>query len=187
MERAVSPIVQFYSHAHVDNRGRALREILAWPDTELESVHDYIQWLFPLPEPSGVNPSAPLLDEQTIEAFLGSRALQDQLRESFSRMLRFYGLKLEDRGGTLQVTESPAFAERASKWLQAGNHNHLRITRILRCLRSLGLDAEASAFFRWLSGAYERDQKRSWPAIPETTFRYWRAAMGAVYNRPGEG
>lgn len=187
MERAVSPIVQFYSHTHGDNRGRMLREILAWTDARLENVHDYIQWLFPLPEPSGVNPSAPLLDDQTIESFRGRRALQDQLRESFARMLRFYGLKLEARGEALHVSESPDFNERASNWLQAGNHNHLRITRILRCLRLLGLEQEASAFFGWLSDLYEKDRRNSWPAISETTFRYWRAASGAIYNRAGRG
>lgn len=31
------------------------------------------------------------------------------------------------------------------------NHNHLRITRIIRCLRILGLDSEAIAFYNALS------------------------------------
>jgi hypothetical protein len=31
------------------------------------------------------------------------------------------------------------------------NHNHLRITRIIRCLRILGLDSEAIAFYNTLS------------------------------------
>ena len=44
-----------------DHRGRLLSHILGFSLDELEFHHDYIQWLFPLPEPSGANPSAPLL------------------------------------------------------------------------------------------------------------------------------
>ena len=43
------------------DRGRYLHDILKWPDKRLESTHDYIQWLFPLPEVSGFNPEAPTL------------------------------------------------------------------------------------------------------------------------------
>jgi hypothetical protein len=60
------------------HRGRYLREIQEWPDDQLESVHDYIQWLFPLPEPSGFNVAAPALscsasaDSRVDTGFLGS-------------------------------------------------------------------------------------------------------------------
>ena len=43
-----SPIVQFYRGNGRDHRGRSLAEIVAWSDAMLESVHDYIQWMFPL-------------------------------------------------------------------------------------------------------------------------------------------
>jgi len=35
-----------------------LHEIQHRPDEQLESIHDYIQWLFPLPERSGFNVAA---------------------------------------------------------------------------------------------------------------------------------
>ena len=45
------PIVTFYSGG-ADDRGRTLEQILAWADDRLESVHDYIQWVFPTIAPS---------------------------------------------------------------------------------------------------------------------------------------
>lgn len=42
-------IIGFYSGQQADHRGRQLHEIQSWPDGKLETVHDYIQWLFPLP------------------------------------------------------------------------------------------------------------------------------------------
>ena len=61
-----SRIIGFYNGTESDHRGRCLREIQEWPDDQLESVHDYIQWLFPLPEPSGFNVAAPVLIRESI-------------------------------------------------------------------------------------------------------------------------
>ena len=44
-----SRIIGFYNCTESDHRGRYLRELQEWPDDQLESVPDYIQWLFPLP------------------------------------------------------------------------------------------------------------------------------------------
>ena len=62
------PIVVFYSGG-TDGNGRTLREILGWSDATLEGVHDYIQWVFPTRQPSGVNPFAPLVTAETVRAF----------------------------------------------------------------------------------------------------------------------
>jgi len=52
-------IIGFYDGTEPDHRGRYLHEIQQWTDDQLEVVHDYIQWLFSLPEPSGSNLAAP--------------------------------------------------------------------------------------------------------------------------------
>jgi len=57
-------LVAFYDGTGTDGRGRTLEQILEWRATRLEQSHDYIQTLFPLPEASGVNFSAPLIDKQ---------------------------------------------------------------------------------------------------------------------------
>ncbi|MGO8809488.1 MAG: opioid growth factor receptor-related protein [Candidatus Sulfotelmatobacter sp.] len=55
--------------------------------------HDYVQWLFPLPEPSGFNLAAPVLNRESIQAFRARPDLQEKLRVSFLRMMNFYGLE----------------------------------------------------------------------------------------------
>ena len=62
-------IVDFYSGKATDTSSWTLREIHAWGYHELETVHDYIQWLFPLPEPSQYKLRAPVLDAKQIAKF----------------------------------------------------------------------------------------------------------------------
>jgi hypothetical protein len=170
-----SRIIGFYSGTGSDHRGRYLHEIQEWPDDQLEAVHDYIQWLFPLPEPSGFNVAAPVLNRKSIQEFRTRPDLQEKLRVSFLRMINFYGLEARS-GEQITVTRAPNFAAKATVWLSPGNHNHLRITRILRCLSLLGLEAEANAFFDCLSETYEDEQKKPMPAISDETMLYWREA-----------
>ena len=61
-------------------------------------------------------------------------------------------------------------------WLTPGNHNHLRITRIIKCLRLLGLEAEAQAFYEYLAGIYETQPHN----ITSEAFRFWSDASAQV-------
>ena len=155
----MSPIQAFYAGTGTDDRGRSLADILAWDDGRLEAVHDYIQWLFPLPEASAFNPSAPLLTDADIAAFHDQPALQAGLGRSLARMRAFYGL--------------PAGRARQAQWVTAGNHNMLRISRILRSLHLLGLDDEAQALLRDLEALYKAG---AGSIIGPVTLGYWRRA-----------
>jgi hypothetical protein len=95
--------------------------------------------------------------------------------------MNFYGLEVRS-GEQVTVTRAPNFAAKATVWLSPGNHNHLRITRILRCLSLLGLEAEAKAFFDCLSEIYEDEQKKPMPAISDETMLYWKEAVGDAGN-----
>jgi len=169
-------IIGFYSGTLPDHRGRYLHQIQLWADEQLESVHDYVQWLFPLPERSGFNLAAPVLTHESIQEFRSRPELQQKLRSSFLCMMTFYGLEVRT-GEHITVTRAPNFAAKATGWLSPGNHNHLRITRILRCLTVLGLEAEAKAFFGCLSEIYESEQNKPVPAISDDTMLYWRQAV----------
>jgi hypothetical protein len=166
----MSRLLDFYRGEGTDAEGRRLDDILAWRDNMLEAVHDFIQWLFPLPEPSRFNPDAPLLAPEDIAAFRQDPALRANLRRSFQRILTFLGLAETDGG---EVVEGPNFAQRAPDVWDYPNHNWLRITRILRSLHLLGLDAEAQALYRRLDDFHTR---RRFP-IGDDTFRYWTAAV----------
>lgn len=120
------PIVAFLEGEGVDGRGRTIFGVLGMDDAELELTHDFIQWLFPLPEPSSAVPDAPVLTPADVEAIRNSIMAQCALAAATDRMEAFY-----------RATHA---------WLQAHDHNHLRITRIIRSLRLLRGDAEADAF-----------------------------------------
>src|SRR5688572_17888652 len=130
-----SDIIAFYRGAGADGAGRHIEEIWGWDHRRLEMVHDFIQWLFPLPERSRFNPDAPLLSRQDAAVFRADDALKARVRRSLDLMLEFLGLVREN--GT--IVRSPRFRERASNWLAPANHNHLRLTRVLLFLRHAGL------------------------------------------------
>lgn len=62
-------ILEFYAGHGVDGAGRDLPTILNLPDKDLEALHNYIQWLFPMAERSAVVPSAPVVDSEIQSAF----------------------------------------------------------------------------------------------------------------------
>ncbi|XP_029630739.1 opioid growth factor receptor isoform X2 [Salmo trutta] len=102
---------------------------------KLERVHSYIQWLFPLQEP-GMNNQAKELTIKEIEAFLQDETAKKRLVKSYKLMLDFYGIQLSN--------ETTGNVRRANNWykrfdnLNRNTHNNLRITRILKCLGTLG-------------------------------------------------
>ncbi|GAA0867943.1 hypothetical protein GCM10009116_02770 [Brevundimonas basaltis] len=120
------PILAFLEGEGPDGRGRTLFEVLAFNDVALEQTHDFIQWLFPLPEPSGAIPDAPVLSGVDIQAIRDSTLAQCALAAATDRMVAFY-----------RATHD---------WLMPNDHNHLRITRIIRSLRMLVGDEQADAF-----------------------------------------
>jgi hypothetical protein len=153
-----------------DHRGRFLVDILCRDDDWLEATHDYIQWLFPLPERSNYNAQAPLLDTAVIAEFAADADLRDALRASFIRMLSFYGLV--ERDG--RVLAGANWNQRKHDWFTESTHNDLRITRILRSLCLLGLRDEAR---RFLAGLLERMATEPDSGIAEEAVGYWRSAV----------
>ena len=170
------PLVRFFDPvaAGKDNRGRTLSQLLAWTDFQLEKVHHYIQFLFPLVVPSVHNRTAFVIDRATLIAFRQRPELRARLKESFLRILRFYGLQLVDStDGGMAIRRGHGFADAARNWITLSNHNYLRITRIISSLRILGLETEAQAFYLCLQEEiYARHQDR----IGARTMQFWTDA-----------
>ena len=171
---STSPLVAFYSPstaAPINNL--TLTKILKYSNPELEYHHDYIQILFPLPEGSRFNSSAPVIDEATFHAFRNSKELQGQLRKAFERMLSFYGLEIVNSTvNGIMIIPAPYFASASKGWVKRLNHNHLRITRILRSLRVLGLEEEAKEFLAALTDVYENSGR-----IGGSSLMFWQRAV----------
>ncbi len=168
LDPIMSPILRYYSGKAPDDRGRTLAETQALDASRMEYYHDFIQWLFPLRQASQYNPGAPVLTDADVEEFRNRTELQENLRRSFAAFLRFLGLEYRD--GTVHEA-GPA----RSKLFAIPNHNWLRITRVLLCLKTLGLDDECRAFFAYLKGIYE-----SGSGVTRETFEYWDDAARGV-------
>lgn len=99
-------------------------------------------------------------------------------------MLQFYGFEPHPSGtGTpiLDIKPADNFDRAAGNWIRRFDHNHLRMTRMIRSLRVLGLEEHALLFFRVLSGVY--DEGRS--GISAKTMMFWtRAAERPLYLAP---
>lgn len=174
------PILAFFRRTGTDHARRRHADILAWPDGRIESGHDYIQWLFPLRERSHFNPDAPVLQQETIEAFVGDPGLKGTLIAGFNRMANFYGFVVTPfADGSVQLDLAPDFAARSRNWLTPANHNYLRLTRILTSLRTLGCEDEAEALFDVLDVVYRRNRT----LIGETTYAFWCSAAAQAANQ----
>lgn len=167
----MSRLVDFYRGQARDKGNRLLTDLWGWNDVDLEEVHDYVQWMFPLPEPNWFNPDAPLLTDD-IAAFRDDPQLQANLRKSFDRFLSFLGLARTEDG---RVIEGNNFAARVPDVWACFNHNWLRLTRVLRSLKLLGLEAEAQALYDRLEAFYRGGK---FP-IPPDTLQYWTEAVHA--------
>lgn len=111
----VSRIASFFARTASDHKQRTLDCYWRQNDAWRESTHDYIQWAFPLPTPSPYHPDAPILRE------IDSRIIQDSLeaRANFRR--------------TIFMMEQ--FYQANKRWTGEFDHNHQRITRILKSIR----------------------------------------------------
>ena len=164
----MSPILRFYSGEGSDSVGRTLAEIQGLDVKRMEYYHDFIQWMFPLRQPSGYQPGSPVLTDEDVKAFLDRPDLRANLRASFVAFLAFLGLKFDAEQNEVRATNR--FAVRHEVFATP-NHNWLRITRVLLSLKTLGLDAECRAFFAFLDDLYKEGV-----GITDMTFAYWRDA-----------
>jgi len=170
----MSHLIEFYQGTATDNTGRTLAQVLEYDDDDMESIHDFIQWLFPLREPSHFNRHAPLLSDADIATFRADVNLRANLLRSLDRFLRFLGL--ERRSDRI---EPGAGYDARSEVLNTSNHNWLRITRVLHCLRLLGLEEEGRRLLDCLEGL----QAAGKAEITPDTFRHWRNATNSERTR----
>ena len=110
-------------------------------DYTLESKHDYIQYVFPLNDPSPYNSKAPVLTKEDFAIIQSDNNLRYNMLKSLNRMLLFYGFQELDidnyliNGYQLKTfPKSNNFKNQLKNWGTGHNHNHLRMTRIIRSL-----------------------------------------------------
>lgn len=148
----MSAILDFYRGAK-HPRGLTFEEALALPNTTWESCHDFVQWFFPLPEPSKMHPDAPTLSIEEFQAFHDDVILRANLRKAVARYERF----LKEYWG----------------WRRPQDHNHLRITRVIRCMVLAGMAHGAEDFYDSVHAILGNTAD----ILPQATLAYWREAL----------
>lgn len=158
-----SEVVAFYRGETVRHCRHILEEVWSYSTEELEKNHDYIQWLFPLDRPSAHNPDAPVLTENDIRTFRTNPDLLSRVLTSAEVFVEFLG-------------KTPGV------WTTGEDHNHLRITRMLKCLVLMGMASQARKYL----GAIERTAVSFPHADPNAlnrAFRFWESAAGGSEPR----
>ncbi len=146
------PLHAYLSGAGLDSSGRSVQEVLRFSNRQLEDIHDYIQWLFPLPTRSAAQPSAPILTAAEIEAISSDPRAQTTLRQASDRMILFY--------------------RETDDWLTGYDHNHLRITRIIQSLRLLVSPDAAHDFYEIILALHQA----AGAPVNGRSLQYWRQA-----------
>ncbi len=155
-----------------DGAGRTLHEVLHRDDDWWDAKHDFVQWLFPNPLPSRVNPRAPLLTEAAIDAIQADTVIQSNVDQALHRFTRFLGFEFTADGGHTLLDEWPTAKKR---WFSRDTHNGLRITRVLKFLVGIGRDEQAEA----LVGVLLRlCREQVGCGISPMTRSYWRSSLG---------
>ena len=142
----------FLEGVNANSNNWLLSDIWKFNDTQIENTHTFIQWVFPTDEPSRATPGSPVLDEEEIVKIQNS----EQAKQNLSKSAEWYF----------------NFLKRNSFWRKPHDHNHLRITRVIKSLRLLCGDDEADYYKEQFWQILGADMS----IIPSKTIEYWEDA-----------
>ena len=163
------PIIRFYLNDQSLKKELGFTHIdfLNGNDEWRESCHGHIQWAFPMEVPSMVlMQETPVLTSDVIDLFNNSGDLQWKLYESYNIMINFCGIKYDE--------------SKYAKWITPRNHNFLRLTRMIRSMRILGMQGWATILHDNLMQICDNPTYRA--IIGEETINYWNAANVETFD-----
>jgi hypothetical protein len=111
-----------------DFKGRMIDEIWSFTDVQIETNHDFIQILFPLNKKSQSSFHGYYLEtDELVQILKNDNLIRQNIIKSSEWFL--------------------SFLKRHEYWKSGYNHNQLRITRIIECLRLIVDDKSANEFY----------------------------------------
>ena len=144
-------LIEFLMDKSPDFKGRNLSDIWNYTDDEIEYNHDFIQLIFPLDKPSqAVFNNVYLKSSNDIILIKQNKIIQNNILKSKDWFLKFL--------------------IRNNQWKNYSDHNQLRITRVIECLRLLISDNEADLFYEQIKSMIGKER------INETTLHFWSRA-----------
>lgn len=127
----------FLEGTATDDCGRKIEDIWNLSYNKKEYLHNYIQRIFPTNQVSKFDADAETIIKDEAAVFAKNKIIIANMKKSYDVMLDFYGLKQYER-------------YKLENWLVKYNHNHLRLTRMLKSLRMFGLNKEAKELYKKL-------------------------------------
>ncbi|MDB2489444.1 opioid growth factor receptor-related protein [Gammaproteobacteria bacterium] len=136
-----------------DFKGRMIQDIWNYSDEEIENNHDFIQIIFPLNKKSqSVFHGYYLETDDLVQSLKDDEQVKENILKSSEWFL--------------------SFLKRHDYWKRGYNHNQLRITRVIECLRLVVGQEEANSFYYSIisiSNSFNLDK---------STVKHWRNAIG---------
>ena len=150
--------IGFFLNNETNSNGVSFNDIQLYTLEELEKKHDYIQWIFPLLEPSQFHKNSPIVSQELVDVLKHDTIFKRNMHKSFDLMKFFYC--------------------NTTHWMKENDHNLLRITRIIKSLSLFGLDGLAEQFFDMISIICANNNFQ----IPKKTSEFWIDAL----NKKGQ-
>ena len=145
--------LNFLSKEGNDFKGRTLESIWSFSDEDIERTHDFIQILFPLNKPSESTFHGYYLDsEDLIEQIRSNTIARENILKSSNWYLSF-------------------LTRNVWLWNRNYDHNQLRITRVIECLRLLISEDEADKFYDDVLKIIKDNNK-----VNQTSLNFWKNA-----------
>ena len=145
--------LDFLSNGGVDFKGRTLEMIWSFTDEQIESIHDFVQIIFPLDKPSESTFHGYYLSSQEI---INKIKDNQTAKENILKSSKWYFSFLK---------------RNIWLWNRKYDHNQLRITRVIECLRLLVSEQEADKFYENVLKIIEDDNR-----INEISLNFWNKA-----------
>lgn len=142
---------RFLINKEPDFKGRMIDEIWDFSDIQIEVNHDFIQIIFPLNKKSQSSFHGYYLDNDHLVNELKKNS---QIKENILKSSKWF----------------LSFLKRNSHWQSRYDHNQLRITRIIECLRLLVGDDEADSFYKSVLELCKGSK------INKATLEFWKNA-----------
>lgn len=108
----------------------SFERIMSYNECELESDHEFIQWLFPTIRKSAFNRNAPIIDIKELRANPKFQDAAEKMLRSLDLMKSFWGIM----GDEIYDVE---------KFQRLDDHNGLRLSRVLQSLIYHDLEHES--------------------------------------------
>tara|TARA_B100002051_G_C16660265_1_gene598736 strand:+ start:196 stop:642 length:447 start_codon:yes stop_codon:yes gene_type:complete len=145
--------LNFLSKEGNDFKGRTLESIWSFSDEDIERTHDFIQILFPLNKQSESAFHGYYLDsEDLIEQIRSNTIARENILKSSNWYLSF-------------------LTRNVWLWNRNYDHNQLRITRVIECLRLLISEDEADKFYDDVLKIIKDNNK-----VNQTSLNFWKNA-----------